>query len=152
MAHLDLAMRPLPSHRFTAVLGIDDAIFVTVPSSVADVAPDGGDVIQVARYLRPGEEHGDHRPGLEAVLDAHQPDWRDHVVDARYVPRSLVSGDHARPATHGHGRPPGVDAAGVRGLARRRRLGRTDRACSPTRRSCPAPRPRGRRRATCWSP
>ena len=117
MAHLDLAMRPLPSRRFPAVLGIDDAIFVTVPSSVADVAPEGGDVIQVARYLRPGEEHGDHRPGLEAVLDAHQPDWRDHVVDARYLPRSMVSGDHARVATGGSGGRPGVEAAGVGGLA-----------------------------------
>jgi phytoene dehydrogenase-like protein len=117
MAHLDLAMRPLPSHRFTALLGIDDAIFVTVPSSVADVAPAGGDVIQVARYLRPGEEHGDHRAGLEAVLDAHQPDWRDHVVDARYVPRSMVAGDHARAATHGTARRLAPDAARVRGLA-----------------------------------
>ena len=117
LAHLDLAMRPLPSHRFSAVLGIDDPIFVTVPSSVADVAPAGGDVIQVARYLRPGEEGGDHRPSLEAVLDAHQPDWRDHVVDARYTPRSLVSGDHARFATRGTGGRPGVDAAGVPGLA-----------------------------------
>ena len=117
MAHLDLAMRPLPSHRFTALLGIDDSIFVTVPSSVADVAPTGGDVIQVARYLRPGEEVDDHRPGLEAILDAHQPDWRDHVADARYVPRSLVCGDHARPATQGTAGRPGVDAAGVRGLA-----------------------------------
>ena len=51
-------------------------------------------------------------PSLEAVLDLHQPDWRDHVVDARYVPRSMVSGDHARVATRGTaGRPP-VDAAG----------------------------------------
>ena len=90
---------------------------MTVPSSVADVAPEGGDVIQVARYLRPGEEDGDHRPGLEAVLDAHQPDWRDHVVDARYVPRSVVSSDHVRVATGGSGGRPTVDAAGVRRLA-----------------------------------
>jgi hypothetical protein len=117
MAHLDLAMRPLPSHRFAALLGIDDAVFVTVPSSVAHVAPAGGDVVQVARYLRPGEEGGDHRPGLEAVLDAHQPNWRDHVVDARYVPRSLVSGDHARVATRGPAARMAPDATGVRGLA-----------------------------------
>ena len=117
MAHLDVAMRPLPSRRFPALLGLDDAIFVTVPSSVADVAPDGADVIQVARYLRPGEESGNHRAGLEAVLDAHQPDWRDHVVDLRYVPRSMVAGDHARHATGGTSGRPSVDAAGVRGLA-----------------------------------
>jgi phytoene dehydrogenase-like protein len=117
MAHLDLALRPLPSPRFPAVLGIDETIFVTVPSSVAAVAPNGGAVVQVARYLRPGEEGQDHRPLLEAVLDAHQPQWRDHVIDARYVPRSMVSGDHARPATRGVSGRPGVDVAGVRGLA-----------------------------------
>lgn len=117
MAHLDLALRPLPSARFAAVFGIDEPVFVTVPSSVADIAPRGGGVVQVARYLRPGEEAEDHRPLLEAVLDAHQPQWRDHVIEARYVPRSLVSGDHARPVTRGvFGRPdPGV--AGVPGLA-----------------------------------
>jgi len=117
MAHLDLALRPLPSPRFTAVLGIDDPIFVTVPSSVADIAPRGGAVVHVARYLRPGEEHADHRPLLEAVLDAHQPHWRDHVIDARYVPRSLVTGDHARPVTRGVLGRPGAGLAGVRGLA-----------------------------------
>jgi hypothetical protein len=51
------------------------------------------------------------------VLDAHQPDWRDHVVDARYVPRSLVSGDHVRVATGGVVGRATVDAAGVGGLA-----------------------------------
>ena len=76
-------------------------------------APDGGAVLHVGRYLRPGEEHLDHRAGLEAVLDLHQPDWRDHVVDARYVPRSMVSGDHARVATRGTAGRPRVDAAGV---------------------------------------
>ncbi len=117
MAHLDVALRPLPSTRFPNLLGIDEPIYLNVPSSVAACAPEGGAVIHVGRYLRPGEEHLDHRPGLEAVLDLHQPDWRDHVVDARYVPRSLVSGDHARAATLGTAGRPGVDAAGVRGVA-----------------------------------
>jgi hypothetical protein len=110
-------MRPLPSHRFPNVLGIDTPIFVTVPSSVAACAPEGGAVIHVARYLKPGEERLDHRPELEGVLDLHQPDWRDHVVDARYVPRSQVSGDHARVATRGTAGRPTVDVAGVDGLA-----------------------------------
>ena len=37
-------------------------------------------------------------------------------IDARYVPRSMVSGDHARAATRGPAGRPGVDAAGVGGL------------------------------------
>ena len=117
MAHLDVALRPLPSARFPNLLGIDEPIFVTVPSSVADCAPEGGGVVQIGRYLRPGEEHLDHRPLLEAVLDLHQPEWRDHVVDVRYVPRSMVSGDHPRVATRGTVGRPGVDVAGVAGLA-----------------------------------
>jgi phytoene dehydrogenase-like protein len=117
MAHLDVALRPLPSSRFPNLLGIDEEIYLNVPSSVASCAPQGGAVIHVGRYLRPGEEHLDHRPGLEAVLDLHQPDWRDHVVDARYVPRSLVSGDHARRATRGSGGRATIAVAGVRGLA-----------------------------------
>jgi phytoene dehydrogenase-like protein len=117
MAHLDVALRPLPSTRFPNLLGIDEPIYLNVPSSVATCAPDGGAVLHVGRYLRPGEEHLDHRAGLEAVLDLHQPDWRDHVVDARYVPRSMVSGDHARVATNGTAGRPRVDAAGVAGLA-----------------------------------
>ena len=116
MAHLDVALRPLPSTRFPNLLGIDEPIYLNVPSSVAACAPEGGAVLHVGRYLRPGEEQLDHRASLEAVLDLHQPDWRDHVVDARYVPRSMVSGDHARVATRGTAGRPDVDAAGVRGL------------------------------------
>jgi phytoene dehydrogenase-like protein len=117
MAHLDVAFRPLPAPRFPNVFGLDEPVYVTVPSSVADVAPDGGAVVHVARYLRPSEADTNHRASLEAVLDVAQPDWQDHVVDARYVPRSMVCGDHARPSTRGLADRPSVDVAGVRGLA-----------------------------------
>jgi phytoene dehydrogenase-like protein len=117
MAHLDVALRPLVSTRFPNLLGIDEPIYLTVPSSVADCAPADGGVVQVGRYLRPGEERADHRSTLEGVLDLHQPNWRDHVVDARYVPRSPVSGDHARVATNGVVGRPRIDVAGVTGLA-----------------------------------
>ena len=117
LAHLDVTLRPLPTDRFPNLLGIDEPVFVSVPSSVADVAPPGAAVVHVARYLRPGEEHDDHRPVLEAVLDAHLTGWRDHVVDVRYLPRSLVCGDHARAATCGVLGRVAPDAAGVAGVA-----------------------------------
>ena len=117
MAHLDVALRPLPEPRFPNVLGLDVPVYLTVQSSVADVAPRDGAVLHIARYLRPDEEGDDHRPQLEHALDVTQPNWQDHVVDARFVPRSMVSGDHARMATAGvSGRAP-TDVAGVRGLA-----------------------------------
>ena len=137
MAHLDVALRPLPEPRFPNVLGLDESVYLTVQSDVAPVAPPDGAVIHVGRYLSPGEEDGDHRASLEAILDVAQPDWRDHVVDARYVPRSMVTGDHARWATRGTADRPGVDVAGVDGLALAGDwIGPT--GCSPTPRSSPA--------------
>lgn len=117
MAHLDVALRPLPARRFPNVFGIDDRVFLTVQSDVARIAPPGAAVVHVGRYLRPDDERLDHREALERVLDVAQPSWRDDVVDVRYVPRSMVAGDHARPATGGPAGRPGVDAAGVAGLA-----------------------------------
>jgi phytoene dehydrogenase-like protein len=116
MAHLDVALRPLPEPRFPNVLGLDVPVYLTIQSSVADVAPRDGAVLHIARYLRPGEEGDDHRPVLEHALDVMQPNWQDHVVDARFVPRSMVSGDLARMATHGVGGRAPTDVTGVRGL------------------------------------
>lgn len=117
MAHLDVAMRPLPQRRIATALGLDHRVFVSTPSDVADVAPADGAVVSVGRYLAPDEESGDHRAELEAALDAVQPGWTDHVVDVRYVPRSMVAGDHPRVATHGTLGRPTVAVAGVAGLA-----------------------------------
>lgn len=117
MAHLDVALRPLPHDRFPNVFGLDEPVYLTVPSDVAAVAPTDGAVISVGRYLTPGEETGEHRASLERVLDIAQPGWRDHVVDARYTPHSMVSGDHARWATGGVAGRVRADAAGVPGLA-----------------------------------
>ena len=39
MAHLDVALRPLPEPRFPNVLGLDVPVYLTIQSSVADVAP-----------------------------------------------------------------------------------------------------------------
>jgi phytoene dehydrogenase-like protein len=117
VAHLDVALRPLPAPRYPNVLGLDEPVYLTVQSDVARMAPPGGAAIHVARYLSPGEEDGDHRGSLEHTLDVAQPGWRDHVVDARYVPRSMVTGDHARPATRGPADRPPVGVAGVAGLA-----------------------------------
>ena len=141
-AHGPPRRRPAPApvdRGSPTVLGIDEPIFLTVPSSVADVR---------ARRRRrhpgrpvPAARRGARRPprrALEAVLDVHQPDWRDHVVDARYVP-AVARQRRPRPGRdRRHGRAPGVDVAGVARPGDRRRLGRARAGCSPTRRSCPA--------------
>ena len=116
MAHLDVALRPLPTRRFPNVFGLDEPLFISVPSDVANVAPATAGVVNVGRYLRPGEEALDHRPSIERILDSCQPAWRDHVVDVRYTPRSMVSADHVRSATRGSLDRLTVDAVGVPGV------------------------------------
>lgn len=116
MAHLDVALRPA-GRRLANVLSLDDDVFISVPSDVARVAPHGGMVVTVGRYLRPGEERAEWRPSLEAALTRVRPTWMDDVVDLRYVPSSLVAGDQARVATAGVNRRPTVDVGGVPGLA-----------------------------------
>jgi phytoene dehydrogenase-like protein len=117
MAHLDVALRPSSSGRFGNVFGLDQDIFISVPSDVAAVAPAGGMVVHAARYLRPGEETHDWRGTLETALETALPGWRDDVVDVRYVPRSMVAGDEPRCATRGAAGRPDVAAPGVAGLA-----------------------------------
>ena len=118
MAHLDVALRPLPEPRFPNVLGLDEPVYLTVQSDVARVAPPEG-AVDPRRPLprHPARRTATIGPSLEHTLDVAQPGWRDHVVDARYVPRSMVSGDHARPATRGPADRPPVGVAGVDGLA-----------------------------------
>jgi phytoene dehydrogenase-like protein len=87
-ASLDLALSRLPSPRARFALGIDEPFYFSVHSLTAKLAPDGGALIHVARYLGPGES-GD-RAALEAVADLVQPGWREALVHARYLPAMTV--------------------------------------------------------------
>ncbi|HEV8323411.1 MAG TPA: FAD-dependent oxidoreductase, partial [Myxococcota bacterium] len=77
-ATLDVALSRLPRARALFALGIDRPLYVSVHSAAARLAPDGGAVIHVARYLGAGDA-GDEAE-LEALLDGLQPGWREAVV------------------------------------------------------------------------
>jgi phytoene dehydrogenase-like protein len=105
-ACLDVALRELPRPRAGFALGIDRPLYYSVHSRVARLAPDGGAVIHVARYLAPDADGAESAAELESVLDLMQPGWRDLVVERRFLPNMTVS--HALPeAAHGGlaGRP-----------------------------------------------
>jgi len=87
-ASLDLALSRLPSPRARFALGVGEPFYFSVHSAIAKLAPEGGALIHVARYLRPGET-GD-RAALEAVTDLLQPGWRDSLVHARFLPAMTV--------------------------------------------------------------
>jgi len=87
LATLDVALRRLPRPSPTLVLGLDRPLYLSVHSAAAALAPVGGAVIHVARYLGTGAaDPAAHRAELEGLLDAAQPGWRDELVAARFLP------------------------------------------------------------------
>lgn len=118
-ACLDVALRALPRPAPTLVLGVERPTYLSVHSSTAKLAPAGGAVIHVARYLAPDErvDSAAVRAELEAELDDAQPGWRAELVRARWSPALLVMHALAEASQGGlAGRPP-VSAAGLAGLA-----------------------------------
>jgi phytoene dehydrogenase-like protein len=92
-ACLDLALAWLPRPRATFCLGIDEPLYFSVHTAAAKLAPEGTQVIHVARYLAPGEEAD--ASSLEDLIDRMQPGWRDLVVTRRFLPQLVVTHDVA---------------------------------------------------------
>lgn len=89
---LDVALDRLPRPAARFALGIDRPLYASVHSSVARLAPEGGALLQLARYggLR-GDKPADVERELENLLDALQPGWRGHLVHRRFLPEMVVS-------------------------------------------------------------
>jgi phytoene dehydrogenase-like protein len=119
-ACLDVTLRRLPDPHRTFIYGLDEPVYLAVHSLGARLAPDGGAVVHLVRY----DDGHDGRPAatrarLEALLDEHQPGWRELLVRARFAPRLVVANGVPRPGAGLRGRPdhrvagrPGVFLAG----------------------------------------
>jgi phytoene dehydrogenase-like protein len=108
-ACLDVALRTLPVPGATFALGIDQPHYLSVHSAYAALAPTGGAVVHVARYLgadKPAGAHATERE-LEGVLDLVQPGWQAQVVERRFLPAMTVSHALPRAANGGLGGRPG---------------------------------------------
>jgi phytoene dehydrogenase-like protein len=97
-ACLDVALSRLPKPGHTVVFGVDVPLYYSVHSATAALAPPGGALIHLVKYLDPAvtPRAEDDRRELEALLDLLQPGWRSEVVVQRYLPSMTVS--HAIPA------------------------------------------------------
>jgi phytoene dehydrogenase-like protein len=117
-ACLDVALRSLPRSAPKLVLGVDRPTYLSVHSRTAKLAPDGGAVIHVARYLAPEEQVDSPsvRAELEAELDDAQPGWRAELVRARWSPALLVAHALAEASQRGLAGRPSVDATGIEGV------------------------------------
>ncbi len=91
MASLTVALRRLPRREPRFVLGVDRPFYLSVHSGVAKVAPDGGALVHVGKYLPPGPRDADSdRVELESLLELAQPGFRDVLMHAEYLPQIRV--------------------------------------------------------------
>jgi len=116
-ACLDLALSSLPAANATFALGVDAPTYLSVHSAAAKLAPDGGAVVHVAKYLAPGDDGAtgvEHE--LEQLTDLVQPGWRERVVTRRFLPAMIVT--HALPAAANGGKTgrPKPEDTGIAGL------------------------------------
>ncbi len=91
-ACLDVALNTLPDPSIPVAVGIDSPFFLSVHSASAKLAPKGGALIHVIKYL--GSTHESNpstdKLELEAFLDAIQPGWRNVVIRQRFLPSMIV--------------------------------------------------------------
>lgn len=101
---LDLALARMPKSARDFALGIDAPYYLSLHSSSAKLAPAGGAVVHVAKYLPIGEGPArDAIPELERVADLVMPGWRAFEVKRQELRGMVVSHglprwDRARPA------------------------------------------------------
>jgi phytoene dehydrogenase-like protein len=116
-ACLDVALERLPWPRATFALGIDEPLYCSVHSAVARLAPEGGALIHVARYL--GDDTPDptaNEAQLEGLLDRLQPGWRDVVVTRRFLPHMVAASALATAPGGGVAARPGAEVPEAPGL------------------------------------
>jgi phytoene dehydrogenase-like protein len=118
-ACLDVVLSALPRPRSTFALGIDQAVYLSVHSAVARLAPAGTALIQLAKYLPPayGPDAARDERELEVLLDLVQPGWRGFVVQRRFLPHMTVVGAGADAARGGLRGRPAVAVRGLRGVS-----------------------------------
>lgn len=115
-AALDIALRYLPKSKATFALGVDRPLYLSVHSATARLAPEGGAMIHVAKYLAPESEDSNEtiERELEGLLDLVQPGWRAALAHRRFLPDLVVA--NALPLAERGGARPGPQVSDVPGL------------------------------------
>jgi phytoene dehydrogenase-like protein len=117
-ACLDVALNRLPNPNARFALGIDAPLYLSVHSAAAELAPEGGALIQVAKYL-PRDHRArpeDDERQLKELLDMIQPGWREAVVHQRFLPDMIVMNAIATAEGNGTSGRPGPAVHDVPGL------------------------------------
>jgi phytoene dehydrogenase-like protein len=117
-ATLDVALRHLPKPKATFALGVDRPLYFSVHSATARLAPEGGAMIHVAKYLSPDGEDSNEaiERELEGLLDLVQPGWRDALAHRRFLPDLIVANSTPLAERDGTRGRPGPQVDDVPGL------------------------------------
>ena len=112
-AALDVALNSLPNPENHFALGIDSPLYFSVHTLFAELAPEGGALIHLAKYLSHSDNENPKkiRAELEEILDTMQPGWRKHVIKERFLPNMTAASAILTAAQNGfEGRPsPKID-------------------------------------------
>lgn len=117
-ACLDIGLSRLPRPQARFALGIDQPFYCSLHSAVAKLAPAGGAMIHVAKYLDPAsatDAKSDERE-LDGVLDLVQPGWRDVVTERRFLPSMVVANALTTARSGGTTGRPGPAVPGIANL------------------------------------
>ena len=109
VAALDVGLRRPWGSAPRFVLGVDAPLYLSVHGPTADLAPDGGSLVSLAKYLPPdsGRSAAEDRRELEGLLDLVQPRWRSDATAVRFLHRVVAATDIPTAETGGlAGRPP----------------------------------------------
>jgi phytoene dehydrogenase-like protein len=113
-ATLDIALRSLPNPKRLVAFGVDQPLYFSVHSAVAKLAPAGGAVLHVSKYLGVDEAAGrETEQQLERLVDQLQPGWREVVDSRQFLPNLTVTHSMLTAARSGVAGRPAARLAGA---------------------------------------
>ena len=117
-ACLDLGLSQLPDPRHQFALGIDEPLYLSVHSSAARLAPEGGALVHILRYLPPDQQLDKVLllAELEGFADLVQPGWRSYVRARQFFFQMPVMCSEPLARFGGLAGRPGVQVRGYSGL------------------------------------
>jgi phytoene dehydrogenase-like protein len=117
-ASFDVALSSLPNPDNHFALGIDSPLYLSVHSFFAKLAPNGGAMIHLSKYLSNSnhESPKDIRSELEELMDMMQPGWRKYLIKERFLPSMTTSNAILTASQNGFDGRPSPQINGVKNL------------------------------------